>query len=62
MAAVRGGFLSLEGVRARYALSIAEYLTWERDIDRFGLEGLSLKKTQQRRYARTRPADRGPDA
>ena len=51
VAAIGGGFLSFEDARARYALSIAEYSIWQREIELFGLEGLSQKKTQQRRRA-----------
>ena len=51
VAAVRGGYLSLEEARKRYALSTEEYLTWQREIDRFGLAGLRVYRTQERRRA-----------
>ena len=57
VAAVRGGFVSLDEARKRYALSMEEYLTWEREIDRLGLPGLRVNKTQQRRRVRPRFRD-----
>jgi len=53
VAAVRGGFLSLDQACERYALSIEEYLTWQRGIDLFGLAGLRVNKMQQRRHVRS---------
>jgi hypothetical protein len=47
--AVRGGYLSLSEACIRYALSIEEYLSWEREIDLSGLPGLRMNRTQQRR-------------
>jgi hypothetical protein len=51
VAAVRGGFLSLAEARLRYALSLEEYLTWQREIDRSGLAGLRVYRPQQRRQS-----------
>jgi hypothetical protein len=51
VAAVRGGYLSLEEARKRYALSMEEYLTWQREIDRFGLAGLRVYRPQPRQRA-----------
>jgi len=48
VAAVRGGFLSLAEARMRYALSLEEYLSWQREIDRSGLAGLRVYRTQRR--------------
>lgn len=56
MDAVRGGFLSLDDALDRYALSIDEYLAWQRRIGLFGLAGLRVNGTQPRRRVRTRPA------
>jgi len=56
MDAVRGGFLSLDDALDRYALSIDEYLAWQRRIGIFGLAGLRVNGTQPRRRVRTRPA------
>ncbi|MGA7675195.1 MAG: DUF1153 domain-containing protein [Rhizomicrobium sp.] len=58
VAAVRGGFISLDEARKRYALSIEEYLTWQREIDLSGLAGLQMNRTQQRRRAGPRSTDR----
>jgi len=51
VAAVRGGYLSLDEARQRYALSIEEYLTWQREIDRCGLAGLRVYRPQPRQRA-----------
>src|SRR5262250_602943 len=40
VAAVRGGLLSLEEACERYRLSVDEFLSWQRSIDRHGLPGL----------------------
>lgn len=40
VAAVRGGLLSLEDACERYALTVEEYLSWQRNVDRYGLPGL----------------------
>ncbi len=47
--AVRSGVLTLEEACKRYALSTAEYLTWEHGLDTGGLEGLGLAGRQERR-------------
>jgi uncharacterized protein DUF1153 len=46
VAAVRGGLLSLEEARSRYALDCDEFISWERCIDHFGLAGLRTTWTQ----------------
>ena len=40
VAAVRGGLLSLEEACERYKLTVDEFLSWQRSIDRHGLPGL----------------------
>src|SRR2546430_6026599 len=40
VAAVRGGLLSLEEACERYTLTVDEFLSWQRSIDRYGLPGL----------------------
>lgn len=40
VAAVRGGLLSLEDACERYALTVEEFLSWQRNVDRYGLAGL----------------------
>jgi hypothetical protein len=51
VAAVRGGMLSLDEACDRYALTVEEYLTWQRAIDRFGMAGLRATHAQQYRDA-----------
>jgi hypothetical protein len=55
VAAVRGRILTLDKACEQYALSIEEYLTWQRGIDCFGLKGLQVNGPQRRR-AKTRTA------
>lgn len=40
VAAVTGGLLSLDEACQRYALSVEEFVSWQRAITRFGLKGL----------------------
>jgi hypothetical protein len=49
VAAVRGGLLSLEEACERYTLTVEEYLSWQRSIDRHGLAGLRTTRIQQYR-------------
>ena len=49
VAAVRGGLLSLEEACERYVLTVEEYLSWQRSIDRHGLAGLRTTRIQQYR-------------
>lgn len=52
VAGVRAGLITLDEACAMYSLSIDEFLLWQRQLDRHGLEGLKV----------TRIADyRGPD-
>ena len=44
--AVRSGILSLEKASQRYALSLEELRTWERDFDRYGVYGLRATRLQ----------------
>ena len=46
VAAVRGGLLSLEEACERYALTVDEFLSWQRSIDRYGLPGLRATRVQ----------------
>ncbi len=43
---MRGGWVPIEEVIQLYNLSVDEFLTWERDIDRFGLHGLRSTRFQ----------------
>jgi hypothetical protein len=49
VAAVRGGLLSLEEACQRYTLTVEEFLSWQRSIDRHGLPGLRATRVQQYR-------------
>jgi hypothetical protein len=57
VAAVRGGLLSLDDACNRYALTVEEYCTWERAIERFGLPG--LRASHLKNYRQTAESD-GP--
>ena len=48
VAAVEGGLLTLGEACQRYALSVEEFASWQRSIERHGLAG--LRATQQQRY------------
>lgn len=47
--AVRGGLLSLEEACNRYRLTVEEFLSWQRAIDKYGLGGLRVTRCQQYR-------------
>ena len=49
VAAVRGGLLSLEEACERYALTVDEFLSWQRLIERHGLQGLRATRVQDYR-------------
>jgi len=49
--AIRSGALTLAEACEQYALSAAEYLSWEAGFDALGLEGLELSGRQLRRRA-----------
>jgi hypothetical protein len=49
VAAVRGGLLSLEEACERYTLTVDEFLSWQRSIDRHGLPGLRATRVQDYR-------------
>jgi hypothetical protein len=49
VAAVRGGLLSLEEACDRYKLTVDEFLSWQRSIDRYGLPGLRATRVQDYR-------------
>jgi hypothetical protein len=58
--AVRRGFLSLGEACERYALSMEEYLAWQRDVELFGLSGLRVSRPRRRRPPVSRPMDEVP--
>ncbi len=49
VAAVRGGLLSLEEACKRYKLTVEEYLSWQRSIDKHGLKGLRTTRLKEYR-------------
>jgi hypothetical protein len=49
VAAVRAGILSLDEACDRYKLSVEEFLSWQRSIDRHGLRGLRTTRIQDYR-------------
>ena len=49
VAAVRGGLLSIEEACDRYKLSVDEFLSWQRSIDKHGLPGLRATRVQEYR-------------
>jgi len=53
VAAVRGGLVTLDEVCRRYALSVEEFLSWQRAIDKHGLPGLRTTRIQLYRDADT---------
>src|ERR1700675_1351784 len=44
--AVRSGSISLQEACRRYRLSVAEFLAWQRAIDRYGIPGLRVTRLQ----------------
>jgi hypothetical protein len=44
--AVQGGWVPLEEICDLYAMSVDEFLAWERDIDRYGVPGLRSTRYQ----------------
>ncbi|WP_298726473.1 DUF1153 domain-containing protein [uncultured Ferrovibrio sp.] len=66
VAAVRGGLLTLEDACQRYALTVEEFLSWQRAIEQFGLPGLRTTRLQDYRpgtlrAAAPRPVDAVPE-
>ena len=47
VAAIRGGLLTLEEARTRYALTVDELLDWQYSIDRHGFAGLRITRIQK---------------
>ena len=47
--AVRGGLLTLEDACRRYALSVEEFLSWQRAVERHGMAGLRATRLQDYR-------------
>jgi hypothetical protein len=49
VAAVSGGLLTLDEVLARYGLTLEEFASWQRAVDRSGMHGLRVTKIQHYR-------------
>ncbi len=55
VAAVRRGLITLDEACLRYTLSVEEYLSWERAIERHGLAGLRVTRLQDYRIENGAP-------
>jgi hypothetical protein len=53
VAAVQGGLLTLGEACQRYALSVEEFSSWQRSIERHGLPGLRATQLQKYRHQDT---------
>ena len=53
VAAVRGGLISLDDACRRYTLSVEEFLSWQKAIDKHGLPGLRTTRIQDYRPSDT---------
>jgi hypothetical protein len=49
VAAVNGGMLTIEEACARYQLTLEEFASWQRAVERSGLPGLRVTRTQHYR-------------
>ena len=54
--AVRGGWVAIDEACRRYALSVDEFLAWERDLNRNGVPGLRATRYQIYRDTEARRA------
>ena len=54
VAAVNGGILTIDEACDRYSLTVEEFVSWQRSVDRSGMQGLRVTRIQQYRdqYAR----------
>ena len=53
VAAVRGGLLTLDEACKRYSLSVEEFLSWQKAVERNGVPGLRVTHIQQYRDTNT---------
>ena len=49
VAAVNGGLLSIEEACERYGLTLEEFASWQRAVDRSGMQGLRVTRIQHYR-------------
>ena len=54
VAAVQSGLMTIEEVMKRYRLSIEEFYSWQRAMDRAGVSGLRVAWSQEDRAQRRR--------
>ena len=62
VAGVRGGLITIEEACERYALSIEEFLSWQRLIDNHGVRGLRATKIQDYRSTSRSAGKSAPQA
>lgn len=60
VSAIRGGLLTVEEACARWNLSVEEFESWQRLIDRYGVRGLRATRLQQYRGADRRTSRTSP--
>ena len=49
VAAVNGGLLTIDDVCERYSLTLEEFASWQRAVDRSGMQGLRVTRIQHYR-------------
>lgn len=49
VAAVKGGLLTVDEACERYGLSLEEFAGWQRAVERVGMQGLRVTRTQHYR-------------
>lgn len=49
VSAVNGGLLSVDDVLERYGLTLEEFASWQRAVDRSGMQGLRVTRIQHYR-------------
>nr|WP_202389973.1 DUF1153 domain-containing protein [Parapontixanthobacter aurantiacus] len=49
VAAVNGGLLTVDEVLERYTLTLEEFASWQRAVDRSGMQGLRVTRIQHYR-------------
>ena len=49
VAAVNGGLLTIDDVLERYGLTLEEFASWQRAVDRSGMQGLRVTRIQHYR-------------
>ena len=57
VAAVESGLMTIDEVMLRYRLSLEEFYSWQRAMDRAGVSGLRVAWSQQDRAARRHHRD-----